>query len=99
MRYRRELTLRDRVRATLRLLAFDDKRIHYCMELREASDGWLAAACENLSIHVDMTSRKASPFPADIIANLSAMGAAHAALPAPDWIGKGVWMPAKATTH
>ncbi len=99
MRYRRELTLCDRVRATLRLLAFDDKRIHYCMELREAADGWLAAACENLSIHVDMASRKPSPFPADIVANLRAMVTAHAALPAPDWIGQGVGTPAQATTH
>ncbi|MGL4243177.1 MAG: thioesterase family protein, partial [Beijerinckiaceae bacterium] len=89
MRYRRELSLRDRVRVTLQLLAVDDKRMHYVMELREASESWLAAACENLSIHVDMATRKAAPFPADIRRNLEAMRLAHAALASPEWAGEG----------
>ncbi len=54
IRYRRELKLEDAVRVTLRLLAHDDKRIHYAMELRHAADGWLAASCENISINVDL---------------------------------------------
>jgi acyl-CoA thioester hydrolase len=98
-RFRRELSLGDRVRVTLRLLAHDDKRMHYCLEIREASDGWLAAACENLSLHVDMRSRRAAPFPADVLAALSAMQEAHAALPPPDWIGQGVAMPVKPVRH
>jgi acyl-CoA thioester hydrolase len=99
MRYRRELSLRDRVRVTLHLLAVDDKRMHYGMEIREATDGWLAAACENISIHVNMASRKAAPFPADIRENLDAMRRAHAALPAPEWTGEGVRMPSKARVN
>ncbi len=93
IRYRRELKLEDAVRVTLRLIAHDDKRIHYAMELRHAADGWLAASCENISINVDMKTRRAAPFPADILANLSAMRDAHAALPAPDGLGEGVRMP------
>jgi acyl-CoA thioester hydrolase len=99
IRYRRELALTNRVRVTVRLLAFDDKRIHYAMELRDAAEGWLAAACENISIHVDMATRRAAPFPPDIQAHLAAMRAAHAALPAPDWVGEGVAMPVKPRTH
>jgi acyl-CoA thioester hydrolase len=98
-RFRRELSLGDRVRVTLRLLAHDDKRMHYCMEIREAAEGWLAAACENLSLHVDMRTRRAAPFPADVLAGLSAMQAAHVALPAPEWIGQGVAMPVKPVRH
>ena len=93
VRYRRELRLEDAVRATLRLVAHDDKRIHYAMELRHAADGWLAASCENISINVDLTTRRAAPFPADILANLSAMRDAHAALPLPEGLGDGVRMP------
>ncbi len=59
--YRRELKFEDPVRATLHLVAHDDKRIHYAMELRHAVDGWLAASCENISINVDMGSRRAAP--------------------------------------
>jgi acyl-CoA thioester hydrolase len=95
-RYRRELTAKDRVRVTLQLIDFDDKRLHYVMEIRHAAEGWLAAACENLSINVDMATRRAAPFPEDIIANLAIMKNAHLALPQPDMLGAGVTMPARA---
>jgi acyl-CoA thioester hydrolase len=93
LRYRRELTVSDAVRVTLHLLSLDDKRMHYAMEIHEASDGWLAAACENISIHVDMRTRKAAPFPADVRENLEGMRRSHAMLAAPAWIGEGVRMP------
>jgi acyl-CoA thioester hydrolase len=99
IRYRRELTLADRVRVTLHLLNFDDKRLHYCMEIRHAAEGWLAAACENISLHVNMGERKASPFPPDILASLGFLKAAHAGLPLPDWVGQGIAMPVKARSH
>jgi acyl-CoA thioester hydrolase len=92
IRYRRELTLADRVRVTLQLIDFDDKRLHYVMEIRHAEDGWLAAACENLSINVDMATRRAAPFPADILVNLAMMKASHADLARPDMLGEGVTM-------
>ena len=94
-RYRRELTLGHPVRITLQLVDFDDKRLHYVMEIRHATDGWLAAACEHLAINVDMESRRAALFPPEILANLAIMKAAHAALPQPDMLGAGVAMPTK----
>jgi len=93
IRYRRELRENDPVRVTLQLLAFDDKRIHYFMELHHATEGWLAASCENLSLHVDMTTRKVAPFPPDILANLAVMRTAHARLPHPQDAGKAIAMP------
>jgi acyl-CoA thioester hydrolase len=95
VRYRRELVLDNPVRVTLQLVDFDAKRLHYVMEIRHALDGWMAAACENLSINVDMATRRAAPFPADILTNLRTMKAAHVALPQPDMLGTGVSMPAK----
>jgi acyl-CoA thioester hydrolase len=95
IRYRRELKQSDPVRVTLQLIDFDNKRLHYTMEIRHAVDGWLAAACENLSINVDMATRRAAGFPADILANLAIMKAAHAELPRPEMLGAGVRMPAK----
>ena len=59
IRYRRELKLEDTVRVTLQLVDFDEKRLHYVMEIRHAQEGWLSAACENLSINVDMATRRA----------------------------------------
>jgi acyl-CoA thioester hydrolase len=98
-RFRRELSLGDRVRATLRLIAVDDKRMHYCMEIREAAEGWLAATSEHLALHVDMRTRRAASFPADVAAGLDAMLKAHAALAPPDWIGQSVGMPQKPVRH
>jgi acyl-CoA thioester hydrolase len=92
IRYRRELKLTDAVRVTLQLVDFDDKRLHYAMEIRHAMDGWLAAACENVSINVDMATRRAAPFPADILANLAILKASHADLPSPDMLGEGIAM-------
>jgi acyl-CoA thioester hydrolase len=86
--YRRELTAQDAARTTIQLIDFDEKRIHYYMELRHAAEGWVSATSENLSLHVDMASRKVAPFPADILANLAAMKAAHGPLARPPSLGR-----------
>ncbi len=95
MRYRRELNLSDPTRVTLQLLAVDDKRMHYCMELRHAEEGWVASTAEHLAIHVNMATRKAAPFPEDIRAHLETMRMSHALLAPPDFAGEGVAMPSK----
>lgn len=86
--YRRELTVLDVVRTTLQLIDFDDKRIHFYMELRHAEEGWVAATSENLSLHVDMTTRKVAPFPPDILSNLAVMKASHGPLTRPPSLGR-----------
>jgi acyl-CoA thioester hydrolase len=58
------------------------------MELRHAMEGWVSATSENLSLHVDMATRKVAPFPADILANLAAMKAAHGPMARPPSLGR-----------
>jgi len=93
--YKRELTEGDLVRVTAQLVAFDDKRLHYYLEMRHANEGWLAATSENLSLHVDMMTRKVAPFPADILASLALMKAAHSMMPLPTTIGRIIGIPKK----
>ena len=88
--YRRELKLGDPVRAKLRLIAHDGKRLHFAMEMHHAEAGFLAAATDHLSIHIDMRTRKSAPYAADVSATLDAMLAAHSALPAWEFIGRRV---------
>ena len=95
--YKRELTEGDLVRVTAQLIAFDDKRLHYYLEMRHANEGWLAATSENLSLHVDMIDRKVAPFPPDILANLALMKAAHSMMPLPSAIGRIIGMPHRRT--
>jgi acyl-CoA thioester hydrolase len=94
--YKRELKMHDRVRVTLQLVDFDEKRIHYYMEIRHAGEGWVAATMEGLSLHVDMETRKVSPFPDDIVANLAVMKTTHARLPRPSALGRVIGIPHKA---
>jgi acyl-CoA thioester hydrolase len=93
--YRRELTARDRVRVTLQLIDYDEKRLHFYMEIRHAEEGWVAATCEEMSLHVDMATRKVCPFPDDIQTNLAVMKAAHARLPRPVALGRVIGIPGK----
>jgi acyl-CoA thioester hydrolase len=93
--YRRELKAHDEVRATLQLIDYDEKRLHFYMELRHASESWIAASCEHLALHVDMETRKVTPFPDDILRNLAVMKAAHARLARPSSLGRVIGVPGR----
>jgi acyl-CoA thioester hydrolase len=90
VRYLRELKQDDPVRVTFQLLDFDEKRMHYFEQLFQATEGWVSATSENMSLHVDMTARKTAPFPDAIARRLARMKAAHAALPRPEAAGRAV---------
>jgi acyl-CoA thioester hydrolase len=92
VRYLRELHGGDLVRVTLQLINFDAKRLHYFEQLFHAADGWISATSENLSLHVDMASRKTAAFPEDIAARLAEMKASHALLPYPKAAGRRIGM-------
>lgn len=93
--YRRELSLQEQVRVTVQLIDHDEKRIHAYLEIRELQEGWVAATCEKLFLHVDMSERRVCPFPDDIHLNLAAMKAAHARLPRPETLGRSVGLKAR----
>ena len=93
--YKRELKLQDSVRVTLQLIGFDEKRLHFYEEIRHASEGWVSASCEALCLHVDMDTKKVTPFPDDILANLTVMRASHARLARPAALGRTVGIPHK----
>lgn len=87
-RYKREIGLDDPLRVTVQLVDHDSKGLHGYQEIRHAEHGWVGATSEFLSLHVDMTSRKVAPFPADVRERLAAMGRAHAGLPRPADLGR-----------
>ncbi|MGB3537243.1 MAG: thioesterase family protein [Mesorhizobium sp.] len=87
--YVQELHLDHKVTVSFQLLDHDDKRLRAYQEIRHV-DGWLAATSETLSLHVDMTGPKVAPFPADVLAKVEAMRAAHATLPVPERAGRSI---------
>ena len=95
VRYLRELHNGDPVRVTLQLLEYDAKRLHYFEQLVHATEGWVSATSENMSLHVDMDAKKTSPFLPRSADRLAQMKASHDRLPRPDGAGRRIAMPAK----
>jgi acyl-CoA thioester hydrolase len=95
VRYVRELRENDPVRVTFQLLDYDSKRVHYFEQLFHATEGWVSATSENMTLHVDMAAKKVAPFPAKIMGALARMKAAHAQLPRPEAAGRRIAMPGK----
>src|SRR6201990_1216142 len=95
VRYLREIHLGDPVQISVYLLSADEKRLHTCEELRHASEGWLSATSENMTIHIDMNARRTAPFPPDIRARIEAVANAHGPTARPEGIGRKVAMPSR----
>lgn len=95
VRYLREVHQGDPVHVHVLLVAADQKRMHIFEELRHATEGWVSATSEIISLHVDMDVRRVAPYPPDIAARIEAVAKAHATVPRPDGIGRRVAMPVK----
>ena len=93
VRYLREIHLGQPLQVSVTLIAADDKRLHTFEELRHASEGWLSATSENMTLHIDMGLRKTAPLPSDVRATIDAVAKAHAMVPRPEGIGRAIAMP------
>ncbi|RWD63715.1 thioesterase family protein [Mesorhizobium sp.] len=87
--YVQELHLDHKVKVSFQLIDHDEKRLRAYQEIRHV-DGWLAATSEQLALHVDMAGPRVAPFPADVMAKVEAMRAAHAGLPMPERAGRSI---------
>ena len=63
VRYLREVHLGDPLQVSAYVIGADDKRLHTFEELRHATEGWVSATSENMTLHIDMNVRKVAPFP------------------------------------
>ncbi len=68
VRYLREVHQDTPLRVTVQLLGYDAKRIHLFEQLIHATEGWVSATSESMTVHVDMTAKKVAPFPDHCIA-------------------------------
>lgn len=86
--YERELILDAPYAVHTQILDADTKRIHLHHQMHHAEEQWRAAGNEVMLMHVDMRERRATPFPPDIQARVTAMQETHARLPRPDGVGR-----------
>jgi acyl-CoA thioester hydrolase len=88
--YRRELRAGDAMRIEAQILGHDENRLHAFLRMVHAESGELAATYEILGLHVDMTSRRAAPFPASARERIRALAVLHATRPHPAEAGRGI---------
>ncbi|MGO4354892.1 carnitine 3-dehydrogenase [Rhizobium sp. RAF36] len=90
IRHLGEAKLGQAIYSTCQLLSVDDKRLHVFHSICDAANGEVLATAEQMLLHVDSKAGKAVSAPPEILAEAKAIAGAHAALPAPDGVGRHV---------
>jgi acyl-CoA thioester hydrolase len=80
----REVKVGDPLRFSVQLVDHDRKRIHFLTRMEHRDEGYLAATCEWLSLHVDLSTRRSSDLPDHALIRLDEIRTSHARLPAPE---------------
>jgi acyl-CoA thioesterase FadM len=88
IRFLAECSAGQTLTATTTLVEADAKRMRLHSEL--FADGVLVATGESLYLHVDTTTGRTAPLPADRKSRVDAMLTLHAAVPRPPHLGLGV---------
>jgi carnitine 3-dehydrogenase len=80
----------DVLEVSTQLLGHDAKRLHVFHRLIREDDGQELASAEQMLVHVDTAAGHAAPAPAELLARVEELAAAHAGLPAPDRAGRRI---------
>jgi len=86
--YQRELLEDDPYIVTAQLLAIDEKRIHQFQRMYHADQKCLVATAEWMNLHVDLETRRVSPWPAHILANIKKFAETQTSVGVPQEVGK-----------
>jgi acyl-CoA thioester hydrolase len=97
--YHREVREGNPLRFTTLLLAHDAKRIHYLHQMYHATDGYLAATNELMSLHVSEETRRGAPMAPEVLERLRSIQAVHDRLERPPQVGRRMGFGAPPTTR
>ena len=86
--YQRELREGDPYRVTSEILAYDEKRIHQFQRMYHAEEKFLSATAEWMNLHVDLGTRRVSPWPGAVLQALSETASRQQGRPFPEEAGK-----------
>ncbi|NKB60173.1 MAG: hypothetical protein GKS00_28035 [Alphaproteobacteria bacterium] len=92
--YRQEVKEGDPLRMTGQVIACDEKRVHYWLEMFHGTEGYLAATAEYMILHIDMSVRRVAPMAPDLVDWIRQVRDAHAVLGTPEGLGKVMKVPA-----
>jgi acyl-CoA thioester hydrolase len=91
--YEREVRAGERVRVVPHLLGADAKRLHYFHEMFHADRRHRVAAQELIALHIDLSVRRVTPFPADRSAQIQVAVREYSRRPLPAGVGRRIVMP------
>ncbi|MGE0734729.1 MAG: thioesterase family protein [Alphaproteobacteria bacterium] len=94
--YLREVKLDDPLRFDVHLIEYDQKRFHFMLRMLHDTENYVAALCQWISMHMDMSKRRGAPFPDHVLARLAAMHEAHRHLPVPDVLRRPIGLQRRA---
>jgi acyl-CoA thioester hydrolase len=97
MHFLAEMLEGEPFRFRLILLDCDARRTHYIIEMLHGGTGAVCATMEQVSMNVDLTTRRSAPYPDWAQARLEAIRAAHADLPRPPQTGQPLGIRRRAT--
>ncbi|HET6628299.1 MAG TPA: thioesterase family protein [Woeseiaceae bacterium] len=86
--YRQELTAAQPYRIESQILAYDEKRVHQFQRMYHAGENYLAATAEWMNLHVDLGTRRVSPWPDFVVRALEAITAGQPRSALPEEAGK-----------
>jgi acyl-CoA thioester hydrolase len=93
--YANELKAGEEVRIESHIIGFDQKRVHFVQQMFRAESQYLACVLEIMSSHVDLTERRTSNFPLEILNRIDDMAKAHSSLPMLAQVGHLISLPDK----
>ncbi len=88
--YVREIGPNEPYAISVQLLGFDRKRIHAFQAMTHTSDGYLAATCEVMSLHIDNAIRRVGPMADAPYQRLTDIWDTHRHLPLPTQVGSAI---------
>jgi acyl-CoA thioester hydrolase len=91
--YRRELHEGDPITVATQLLSYDQKRIRYLHRMYHTERGFEAAYAENLSLYVDLNTRRVAEMAPESLNRLEEALAAHSELGLPEEAGRPITRP------
>ncbi len=93
--YLREMKVHAPIQITTQLLGYDAKRIHIFHTMYHGEEKYVAATCEWMLIHVDVTIGKGAIMPDAILSKLAEVAALHQLLPVPPQAGRQISLRSK----
>ncbi|WP_419841230.1 thioesterase family protein [Candidatus Poriferisodalis sp.] len=97
--YVREIGPDEPYSITVQLLGYDRKRIHAFQVMTQTQDGYVAATCEFVSLHIDGPTRRVGPMADAPYRRLGDIWAAHQQLSLPSQVGRTIAVPPSAQAH